>query len=193
MASHRRVVRWPVPLTARTAATVAMASAASVTVLGQPGHAADVTGPQRRELRQIRTPADGSLDALSAALAGGGGARAVSPRAARAVRFAQAAIGSPYGWGATGPHAYDCSGLAQAAWRAAGVALPRTTYAQAGAGRGVPGDQLLPGDLVFFHPGFSHVGICVGDGRMIHMPRPGGTVQLATIDSLPFAAATRPA
>ncbi|KUH38002.1 MULTISPECIES: C40 family peptidase [Streptomyces] len=117
--------------------------------------------------------------------------RAPTPRAARAVGYAYGAIGRPYRWGATGPSSYDCSGLAQAAWRAAGVSLPRTTYSQVDAGRRVPRDQLAPGDLVFFYPGLSHVGIYIGDGRMIHAPRSGSTVRIAPVDSMPWAAATR--
>ncbi|MFF8385815.1 NlpC/P60 family protein [Streptomyces kanasensis] len=117
--------------------------------------------------------------------------RAPTTRAARAVAYAYGAIGRPYQWGATGPSSYDCSGLTQAAWRAAGVSLPRTTYSQIGTGRRVPRDRLAPGDLVFFYPGLSHVGIYIGDGRMIHAPRSGSTVRIAPVDSMPWAAATR--
>ncbi|MFI8358594.1 NlpC/P60 family protein [Streptomyces sp. NPDC085612] len=114
-------------------------------------------------------------------------------RAARAVAFAYGAIGKPYVWGATGPGSYDCSGLTQAAWRSAGVTLPRTTYTQINAGRRVSRDQLAPGDLVFFYSGVTHVGLYVGNGQMIHAPRPGSTVRLAPIDSMPWAGASRPA
>jgi cell wall-associated NlpC family hydrolase len=118
---------------------------------------------------------------------------APSGRAAQAVAFAYRALGLPYVWGATGPNAYDCSGLTQAAWRAAGVALPRTTYTQINAGTRVPESQLRPGDLVFFYSGISHVGIYIGDGRMIHAPHPGAAVRIAPISEMPFAGATRPA
>ncbi|MFG2337111.1 NlpC/P60 family protein [Streptomyces yangpuensis] len=114
-------------------------------------------------------------------------------RAARAVAFAYGAIGKPYVWGATGPGSFDCSGLTQAAWRSAGVSLPRTTYTQINAGRRVSRDQLAPGDLVFFYSGITHVGLYVGNGQMIHAPRPGSTVRLAPIDSMPWAGASRPA
>ncbi|MEU9774983.1 NlpC/P60 family protein [Streptomyces sp. NPDC047968] len=112
-------------------------------------------------------------------------------RAARAVAYAYGALGKPYVWGATGPGAYDCSGLTQAAWRSAGVALPRTTYTQIEAGRRVARSQLAPGDLVFFYPGITHVGLYIGDGRMIHAPRPGSPVRIAGIDEMPFAGAVR--
>ncbi|WP_340558723.1 C40 family peptidase [Streptomyces sp. GSL17-111] len=114
-------------------------------------------------------------------------------RAAQALAFARNAIGTPYGWGATGPDAYDCSGLTQAAWRAAGVSLPRTTYTQVDAGRRVSRAELAPGDLVFFYQGLSHVGLYIGGGQMIHAPRTGSTVRVDRIDTMPFAAATRPA
>ncbi|UQX02607.1 NlpC/P60 family protein [Streptomyces sp. RerS4] len=114
-------------------------------------------------------------------------------RAARAVAFAHGAIGKPYVWGATGPGSYDCSGLTQAAWRAAGVSLPRTTYTQINAGRRVSRDQLAPGDLVFFYSGVTHVGLYIGGGQMIHAPRPGSTVRVAPVDSMPWAGASRPA
>ncbi|MFC9298065.1 NlpC/P60 family protein [Streptomyces sp. NPDC057011] len=116
-----------------------------------------------------------------------------SSRAARAVAFAHGAIGKPYVWGATGPGSFDCSGLTQAAWRAAGVSLPRTTYTQINAGRRVSRDQLAPGDLVFFYSGVTHVGMYIGNGQMIHAPRPGSTVRVAPIDSMPWAGASRPA
>ncbi|MET9957514.1 NlpC/P60 family protein [Streptomyces sp. NPDC006326] len=114
-------------------------------------------------------------------------------RAARAVAFAYGAIGKPYVWGATGPGSFDCSGLTQAAWRSAGVSLPRTTYTQINAGHRVSRDQLAPGDLVFFYSGVTHVGLYVGNGQMIHAPRPGSTVRVAPIDSMPWAGAARPA
>lgn len=117
---------------------------------------------------------------------------APSPRAARAVAFAYRALGRPYVWGATGPGAYDCSGLTQAAWKSAGVSLPRTTYTQINAGTRVSRGQLQPGDLVFFYSGVSHVGIYIGGGKMIHAPHPGSTVRIAPIGEMPFAGAVRP-
>ncbi|WP_262699130.1 MULTISPECIES: C40 family peptidase [Streptomyces] len=133
---------------------------------------------------------------LLAARGGDKAAGSLAPaegRAARAVSYAYAALGKPYVWGATGPHGYDCSGLTQAAWRAAGVALPRTTYTQINAGQRISRDQLAPGDLVFFYSGISHVGLYIGGGRMIHAPHPGAPVRLASVADMPFAGASRPA
>ncbi|WP_405924273.1 NlpC/P60 family protein [Streptomyces sp. NBC_00035] len=120
-----------------------------------------------------------------------GSVAAPNSRAATAVSYAYAKLGSPYVWGATGPDAFDCSGLTQAAYRAAGIALPRTTYAQINAGSRVSRSELAPGDLVFFYSGISHVGIYVGNGQMIHAPNPSAPVRLAPIDEMPFAGATR--
>jgi cell wall-associated NlpC family hydrolase len=127
----------------------------------------------------------GPRDGLSAT------AQAPDSRAAAALAYARQKIGSPYVWGATGPDAFDCSGLVQAAYRAAGVSLPRTTYAQIDAGRRVGRSELRPGDLVFFYSGISHVGIYAGDGQMIHAPNPSAPVRVAPVDQMPFAGATR--
>ncbi|MGV9843152.1 NlpC/P60 family protein [Streptomyces fungicidicus] len=98
-------------------------------------------------------------------------------KAEKAIAFARAQIGKPYVWGATGPGSYDCSGLTQAAWKAAGVTLPRTTYDQVDAGTAVPVSQAQPGDLVFFYDDITHVGIYIGNGMMIHAPKPGAYVR----------------
>ncbi|MFD7134984.1 NlpC/P60 family protein [Streptomyces sp. NPDC059894] len=98
-------------------------------------------------------------------------------KAEKALAFARAQIGKPYVWGATGPESYDCSGLTQAAWKAAGVTLPRTTYDQVDAGTTVSLADALPGDLIFFYDDVSHVGIYIGNGMMIHAPKPGAYVR----------------
>ncbi|WP_326699388.1 NlpC/P60 family protein [Streptomyces sp. NBC_01754] len=120
-----------------------------------------------------------------------GATPAPNARAAQAVAFAYGAIGKPYVWGATGPDSFDCSGLTQAAWRAAGVSLPRTTYSQIDTGTRVSRSELAPGDLVFFYSGISHVGMYIGGGQMIHAPRPGAPVRVASINDMPFSGATR--
>ncbi|MFF3915294.1 NlpC/P60 family protein [Streptomyces sp. NPDC001852] len=142
----------------------------------------DVTLPGRAS----RSASD-TRDALEQA----GTVTAPNARAAAAVDYAYAKLGSPYVWGAAGPNAFDCSGLVQAAYRAAGISLPRTTYAQIDAGRRVSRSELQPGDLVFFYSGISHVGIYVGDGQIIHAPNPSAPVRLAPLDLMPFAGATR--
>ncbi|MEU9141631.1 NlpC/P60 family protein [Streptomyces sp. NPDC048404] len=134
-------------------------------------------------------PASGASGTSGAAEAGT--TAAPNSRAAAAVAYAYAKLGSPYVWGATGPNAFDCSGLAQAAYRSAGVSLPRTTYSQINAGRRVALSELQPGDLVFFYSGITHVGIYVGNGQMIHAPNPSAPVRVAPITEMPFAGATR--
>ncbi|MCX4988981.1 MULTISPECIES: C40 family peptidase [unclassified Streptomyces] len=102
-------------------------------------------------------------------------------KAAKAVTFVRTQIGKPYVWGATGPDSYDCSGLTQAAWKAAGVSLPRVTYDQVNAGTTVSLADAQPGDLVFFYDDISHVGVYIGNGMMIHAPKPGAYVREESI------------
>ncbi|MBT3154626.1 C40 family peptidase [Streptomyces sp. CHD11] len=162
-------------------------------------HQKTITGKltaARRQLSRLapeqRDPgADRAARSPSAPRDGLTASRAPGTRAAEAIAYAHEKIGSPYVWGATGPDAFDCSGLVQAAYRSAGVSLPRTTYAQINAGRRVARSALLPGDLVFFYPGISHVGIYIGDGQMIHAPNPSAPVRVAPLDAMPFAGATR--
>ncbi|MEV4800180.1 C40 family peptidase [Nonomuraea sp. NPDC049421] len=106
-----------------------------------------------------------------------------SGNARRALEFAFAQIGKPYRYGGTGPGSWDCSGLVQAAWRAAGVKLPRTTYTQWswGAARRVPVTAAQPGDLLFSR-GLGHMGMYVGDGKMVHAPQTGDVVKIVTLD-----------
>ncbi|MGW1402219.1 NlpC/P60 family protein [Streptomyces sp. NPDC002405] len=102
-------------------------------------------------------------------------------KAAKALAFARAQIGKPCVWGATGPGSYDCSSLTQAAWRAAGVALPRTTHEQVGSGAAIQLAELEPGDLIFFYGEVSHVGLYAGNGTMVHAPSPGASIREESI------------
>jgi cell wall-associated NlpC family hydrolase len=81
-----------------------------------------------------------------------------------AVAFAEAQVGKRYCWGGTGPECFDCSGLVQAAWRSAGVKLPRTAGTQGLALEEVPLASARPGDILWWR---HHVGLHVGDGLMI--------------------------
>ena len=113
-------------------------------------------------------------------------------RAAKAVAFALRQIGDRYIWAADGPDGWDCSGLTMGAWRAAGVSLPHSSRQQYSSGRKVPRSALAPGDLVYFYSPISHVGIYLGNGAMVHAPHPGSRVEIAPIDRMPWAGATRP-
>ena len=165
--------------------------------------------PRLRRARSCRSSAVRwlLLLALTAPLAVGvtgvgdrqAGATSGSP-AAVAVNFALRQLGKPYRWGADGPRSYDCSGLVRTAYRAAGVALPRVSRQQYGAGRHVPLSALRAGDLVFYARDrrdprtIHHMGMYLGNGRMVESPRSGKTVRIASIwrpGLLPRA--TRPA
>ncbi len=99
-----------------------------------------------------------------------------------ALTWAFAELGKPYQWGATGPNTFDCSGLTQYVWRAAGVSIPRVAADQDAWSIPVPLSQLLPGDLVFFgKTDIHHVGIYIGDGLMINAPHTGTVVQVSSI------------
>ncbi|RKN42494.1 hypothetical protein D7294_12505 [Streptomyces hoynatensis] len=115
-----------------------------------------------------------------------------SGRAALAVAAARGVVGRPYAWGQAGPDAFDCSGLVQWAWAQAGVSLPRTSQAQAGAGRRVPLGQARPGDIVVYRADASHVGIYAGNGQVVHSPHPGATVRYDPVGMMPVSAVVRP-
>lgn len=124
---------------------------------------------------------------------GAGSDSSYASKADKVLAFARDQIGKPYVWGATGPSSYDCSGLTQAAWKAAGVDLPRTTWDQVEVGTRVATADLKPGDLVFFYDDISHVGIYKGDGMMIHAPKPGANVREESIYYMPIYGSVRPA
>jgi peptidoglycan DL-endopeptidase CwlO len=115
-----------------------------------------------------------------------------SSKGATALAFAKSQLGKPYRYASAGPNAYDCSGLTSAAWSKVGVSLPRTSQSQLGVGRTVSKSELQPGDLVFYYSGISHVGLYAGNGQIVHAPRPGKSVEYASVDSMPFAGARRP-
>jgi peptidoglycan DL-endopeptidase CwlO len=110
-----------------------------------------------------------------------------STQAEKAVAFAYAQLGKPYQWGATGPGSYDCSGLAQAAWAAAGVSIPRTTYAQWAALPHIATSAIEPGDLLYYD-GIGHVTMYVGNGYMIDAPQTGLDVQKIPMNTGWYAA-----
>lgn len=125
----------------------------------------------------------------------GGGAPAPAPAAPSngnaAVDFALAQIGDSYGYGGTGPSTWDCSGLTQAALKAAGKSIPRTSQAQASGGQQVSMSNIQPGDLVVYYSGASHIGIYIGDGQIVHASRPGKPVAKADVNSMPVNSVVR--
>jgi peptidoglycan DL-endopeptidase CwlO len=132
----------------------------------------EMMAPSRSEVRTPTVPASG--------------------RAGAAVSYAMAQVGDAYVYGATGPDAYDCSGLTMASWAQAGVALPHSSSAQYGSGPQVPASALQPGDLVFYYSPISHVGMYIGNGMIVHAANPSTGVQVAGLYSMPFTGAVRP-
>ncbi|OIK01138.1 C40 family peptidase [Streptomyces colonosanans] len=110
----------------------------------------------------------------------------------RAVSFATGQIGKPYQWGAVGPASYDCSGLTSQAWAAAGTGIPRTSQEQWKRLRHVGVKDMRPGDLIIYFKDASHVAMYVGDGSIVHAPRPGRSVTVAGAGSMPILGVVRP-
>jgi cell wall-associated NlpC family hydrolase len=119
-------------------------------------------------------------EAQRRSLAAAKGLNSVSGRAGIALRYAMNQIGDNYVFGAAGPTRWDCSGLTMRAFQSAGVSLPHSSRAQFNRGKSVARSVLKPGDLIFFGRPISHVGIYLGGSKMVHAPRPGARVQVAT-------------
>ncbi|MGW6564278.1 NlpC/P60 family protein [Streptomyces sp. NPDC054975] len=115
-----------------------------------------------------------------------------TPQGKRAVEFATAQIGKPYVWGAEGPDSYDCSGLTQRAWGVAGRPIPRTSQEQWRLLPKVDIKDMRPGDLIVYYKDASHIGMYVGNGAMVHAPRPGRDVTLAGAGSMEILGVVRP-
>ncbi|MFB7514014.1 NlpC/P60 family protein [Streptomyces sp. NPDC056144] len=120
------------------------------------------------------------------------GRRTPSRAGSDALRFAVGQIGKPYEWGAEGPESYDCSGLTQRAWAAAGRDIPRTSQEQWATLPRVPLAELRPGDLVVYFEGATHVALYLGEGLVVQAPRPGGKVKVSPIAANPLIGAVRP-
>jgi cell wall-associated NlpC family hydrolase len=107
---------------------------------------------------------------------------APSPAADKAWQEANAQTGKAYRYGAAGPDAFDCSGLTQWAYRAAGIELPHSSSAQSELGTPVARADLRPGDLVFFYSPVSHVGMYIGNGQMVHAGTEATGVEVTSVD-----------
>lgn len=150
----------------------------------------DAVEKERAEIRKLIAEQKKLLDRLGAYNPGNPNSTGIkytgpaSGSAAAVLRFAYAQVGKPYIFGGTGPRGYDCSGLTQAAWAAAGVSLPRTTWQQWswGASRKVSLDALQPGDLIFSQ-GLGHVSIYAGNGQIVHAPQTGDVVKVVKLNS----------
>jgi cell wall-associated NlpC family hydrolase len=111
-------------------------------------------------------------------------ASGVSGRAGIALKYALKQIGDRYVFGAAGMVTWDCSGLTMRAYQSAGVSLPHSSAAQSRMGKKVSFSSLKPGDLLFYGRPVSHVGIYLGGGKMVHAPRSGSRVKVASSGSL---------
>ncbi|SFC24598.1 C40 family peptidase [Klenkia taihuensis] len=118
-------------------------------------------------------------------------AAAPSEAAGVAIEAALAQLGKPYVWGSSGPDGFDCSGLMQYAYAAAGISLPHSSRAQSGLGTPVSRAELQPGDLVFFYSPVSHVGMYIGNGQMVHASVSGRPVAVTSVDQRGYVGARR--
>jgi cell wall-associated NlpC family hydrolase len=100
---------------------------------------------------------------------------------ADAVRIAEGYLGTPYQWGGNAPGGFDCSGLVQWSYKQLGVNLPRTAAQQEQAGKAISRSQLQVGDLVFYGNPAEHVGIYVGNGKMVDAPHTGASVRVENL------------
>jgi cell wall-associated NlpC family hydrolase len=118
---------------------------------------------------------------------------AAAPAAARrsAMQKALGKVGSPYRYGAAGPNAFDCSGLVTWAFKSSGKSLPRTSSQLSRVGAPVSKSALQPGDLVFFYKPISHVGIYIGNGKIVHASRKGQPVKVSDMGRMKFTKAVR--
>ncbi len=110
----------------------------------------------------------------------------------KAISFATAQLGKDYVWGAEGPDTFDCSGLTLRAWQAGGRTIPRTSQEQWRQLPRVGLRDMRPGDLIIYFSDASHVGMYLGDGAMVHAPRPGRQVTITGAGSMPILGVVRP-
>ncbi|MFJ4821054.1 NlpC/P60 family protein [Streptomyces sp. NPDC088801] len=148
---------------------------------------------QRRELAALerRTADEAQAEWVRSGVLDSAGTEG-STAGREAVAFATRELGKPYVWGAEGPDSYDCSGLTSQAWLAAGVVIPRTSQEQWRLLHRVPVTKMRPGDLIIYNADASHVSLYIGDGRMIHAPRPGRQVTVAPAGSMEILGVVRP-
>ncbi|KPI19840.1 NLP/P60 protein [Actinobacteria bacterium OV450] len=151
---------------------------------------------QQQEKLKLRRLQQEALDRAQAAWLSSGIADEasdfVSKGAKQALRYATAQIGKPYEWGAEGPDSYDCSGLTSEAWKSAGVPVPRTSQEQWAQLTHVKISEMRPGDLIIYNEDASHVAIYLGDGSIVHAPRPGRLITIAGAGSMEILGVVRP-
>ncbi|TKJ18642.1 C40 family peptidase [Blastococcus sp. CCUG 61487] len=151
----------------RTGAGLLAGAAASLTLVGVPGTAAAVEPVPAQAAAPAPAPAQVAVDT------------------------AYAQVGKGYQYGGSGPDSFDCSGLTQFAYRAAGIELPHSSRAQSEMGVTVHPYDMQPGDLVFFYSPVSHVGIYIGDSKMVHAGSESTGVEITDVGMPGFTVAKR--
>ena len=181
------------PALARRAAVVAGSAAAAALFATVPAAPAAIPAtPPASPTVTVSSP----VVPLAARVASRFNPQAVAAAAPAAVRTsamhkALGKVGAKYRYGASGPNAFDCSGLVNWAYRSSGKSLPRTSRALSRVGTPVSKSALQPGDLVFFYGGPSHVGIYIGNGKIVHASNPRHPVKTADLSTMPFHSARR--
>lgn len=207
MGKHRRSN----PRVTRNAAAVSAVALGATATLANPAQAAEVYIPNTGIAIEVagieNTPGlnnipgiDQWIPALSSQAAPAAYAAVVDAPVAQApaqpsgqaiVDAARSKIGAPYGWGAVGPNAFDCSGLTSWAYNQVGKSIPRTSQAQASQGTPVAYSDLQAGDIVAFYSGATHVGIYSGHGTVIHALNSATPLSEHSLDYMPFHSAVR--
>lgn len=193
MAKHRKPSTAPRRLAAGAATaavlaapvfTATSANATPMDVLIQRGIDAAVANPQQ----VVANPAAVLDQVLGTVASDTSPVETVTKQAAptigdKIVEAARSQIGTPYVWGGSQPGGFDCSGLTSWAYSQVGKSIPRTSQAQASEGMAV--SNPLPGDIVSFYSGASHVGIFSGNGMVVHSPQSGDVVKEVSMDYMP--------
>ena len=109
----------------------------------------------------------------------------------KVVAAALSKVGSRYVYGKTGPSSFDCSGLTLYAYRQVGVSLPHSSRSQSRVGKRVALNALKPGDLVFYYSPISHVGIYIGNGKVVDAANRRTGVRVTSLKSMPLKVAVR--
>ncbi|MGY1697512.1 C40 family peptidase [Geodermatophilus sp. SYSU D00814] len=163
---------------AEAAAAEAASAGASAGASAAEAPAAPAGGAPAAAAPAAAAPAAAAPAPAVSASGGGSGA------AQTAVQTALAQVGDPYVWGAGGPDAFDCSGLTQYAYAAAGISLPHSSKMQSQMGTAVSRSELQPGDLIFYYSPVSHVSMYIGNGQMVHASTSGVPVKVVSVDSM---------
>ncbi|MFE9412621.1 NlpC/P60 family protein [Streptomyces sp. NPDC006704] len=155
---------------------------------------ADMQEQERQRLADLeaKKASDAQTAWLSTGVLKDVGGTGASEQGTKAVKFATDQIGKRYVWGAAGPDTFDCSGLTSQAWLAAGHPIPRTSQEQWAQLPHVAIKDMRPGDLVIYFADATHVGMYIGNGAIVHAPRPGRTVTITGAGSMPILGVVRP-